>query len=79
MAPKNGTEILGWREDCGVMIIRYIAPIDFMNTDEIEKSELDEDSMETEDWFYADFMYGGRLEGSEAPTHWMPLPEGPVV
>ena len=22
-APKNGTEILGWRDDCGILLIRY--------------------------------------------------------
>lgn len=76
-APKDGTELLGWREDCGVMIIRWTAPTHFMTTDECERA-LAEDSraeewLEAEDWFCADF----RLDGSEAPTHFMPLPAPP--
>ncbi|MCK5606827.1 hypothetical protein KAR91_33300 [Candidatus Pacearchaeota archaeon] len=74
-APKDMTEILGWREDAGVMLIRYIAPIDFLTESELE--EIGEESAEAEDWFFADFIAGGRLEGSEAPTHWMPLPDAP--
>ena len=78
-APKDGTEILGWREDCGVMIVRYTAIIDFMSDQEIEydirNNGLDEETMEAYDWFYADFLSGGRLEGNEIPTHWMPLPD----
>lgn len=75
-APKNGTEILAWREDCGWMICRWIAPIDFITTSELEKNPCDSD--EEEDWFYADFIQGGRLESDEAPTHWMPLPSDPM-
>lgn len=29
------------------------------------------------DWFCADFVSGSRLEGSEAPTMWQPLPPAP--
>jgi len=74
-APKDMTEILGWREDAGVMLIRWTAPIDFLTESELD--ELDEETADAEDWFFADFVTGGRLEGSEAPTHWMPLPEEP--
>ena len=74
-APKDGTEILGWRDDAGVLLIRYMAPVDFLIDSEMEG--LDEDSANQSDWFYADFIAGGRLEGDEAPTHWIPLPNPP--
>ncbi len=79
-APKNGTELLGWREDCGVLLIRWTAPIHFMTDTEIERESSDDnDWIEQYDWFCADFVgFGGRLDGSETPTYWMPLPPAPV-
>ncbi len=74
-APKDGVELLGWREDCGIILMRYTAPIDFLTDAELE--ELDEESAEAYDWFAADFIAGCRMDGSETPTHWMPLPEAP--
>lgn len=74
-APKDGTEILAHREDAGVFMIRYTSPVEFLTESECEK--MGEDS-EASDWFYSDFVAGGRLEGSEIPTHWMPLPKPPV-
>ena len=74
-APRDGTEVLAWREDCGVMLARYCAPIDFMPEDECERIG---DSAEQQDWFYADFRHGGRMQGDEVPTHWMPLPTYPA-
>ena len=77
-APKGGIEILAWRADAGWFIARWTAPIHFMTTEELEKTATgDDDWQEQEDWFYADFCTGGRLEGSEIPTHWMPLPDDP--
>lgn len=74
-APKDGTEVWGYREDAGAFLMRYTAPIHFCT--ESELAEMGEESAEQEDWFYADFIAGGRLEGSEAPTHWQPLPALP--
>lgn len=75
-APKNGTEILAWREDAGVLLVRWTAPMEFLT--EAECENLLGDSAEEYDWFYADFVSGGRLEGDLTPTHWMPLPDPPT-
>ena len=72
-APKGGTEILGWRKDCGVMLIRYLSLEDFLTTGQLEK--FDEETATSLDWFAADFDSGCRLEGNEVPAHWCRLPE----
>jgi hypothetical protein len=69
-APKNGTEILVWREDAGTLLARWIAPAEFMT--ESELADWSEEEAWESDWFYADFIEGGRLE--HAPTHWTHLP-----
>lgn len=74
-APRDGTEILGWRNDCGIILIRWTSPEAFCTEKELE--DMGEDSASKEDWFCADFATGCRLEGSEAPTHFQPLPEPP--
>lgn len=74
-APKDGTEIIGFRHDCGCVLIRWISPINFLTEREIEK--LNEDDAETPDWFYADFVEGGRMSNDGLPTHWQPLPPAP--
>ena len=74
-APRDGTEVLGWREDCGVLLVRFCCCADFLTSDEQEK--YTEDALWSMDWFCADFREGSRLEGDEAPTHWTPLPEEP--
>lgn len=76
-APKDGTEILGYRKDCGVLLIRWTAPVYFLSDRELEQEGRDYDSDNLEDWFFADFICGGRLEGEETPTHWQPLPSSP--
>ena len=78
-APKDGQAILGWRDDCGCLLIRWTSVAEFLTDAEIEEAGYNEASTFKEDWFYADFVQGGRLEYSEAPTHWMPLPDGPGV
>ncbi len=76
-APKDGAEVLGYREDCGVLLMRWCALADFLT--DAELAELDEETAFAADWFYADFLHGGRLEGEEAPTHWRPLPAPPSI
>ena len=76
-APTNGTEVLVYREDSGVFLARWIAPIDFMTERELEHESLSEDAANEADWFYADFVQGGRLSNDGMPTHWMPLPDAP--
>ncbi len=77
-APKDGTELSGWRDDCGYLLIRWTCACEFMTDREIEDSGLDEDALFQEDWFCADFIAGSRLEGPEAPTLWQPLPPTPI-
>jgi len=73
-APKDGTEFLGWRDDCGFLMCKWTCLAELLSTEEQERSDYDEDTLFQDDWFYADFNGGGRLEGDEAPTHWAPLP-----
>lgn len=75
-APKNGDEVLLYREDAGLILARWTCPIDFMSEREFEASSLSEDEANECDWFYADFIRGGRLD--EPATHWMPLPNPPT-
>lgn len=74
-APRDGTELLGWREDAGALLIRWTCPEDFCTDDEL--AGLSVEDQEQYDWFYADFVSGGRLDDIEQPTHWMPLPANP--
>jgi len=73
-APKDGTEILGWRRDCGILLVRWDAPENFVTDTECEKIG---ESAEIYDWFCAGFVAAERLDGSEAPTLWQPLPDEP--
>lgn len=74
-APKDGSTILAWREDAGCLLVRWTSASEFLTDTEQEK--MPEESLFQSDWFYADFISGGRMEGGESPTHWMPLPLSP--
>ena len=74
-APKDGTEILLWRADAGVMLGRWIAPCDFLAEAEWNGEWGD---WEEPDWFGADFYIAGyRISNDGEPTDWMPLSAGP--
>ncbi|WP_155704422.1 hypothetical protein [Burkholderia cepacia] len=75
-APKE-TELLGWRADCGVLLIMYTSFDRWAS--EAECEEIDEETLFQKDWF-GTALPGimDRLEGEQAPTHWMPLPTGPA-
>lgn len=74
-APKDGAEILAWRQDAGCFLAKWTCADDLLTEKECER--LDEKTRFKEDWFYADFTQGERLEGDLVPTHWMPIPHGP--
>lgn len=74
-APKDGTEILAWRSDCGQFIASYTSADSFpMTQDEIDA--YDEATLFAKDWF-TQWPDATRLDGSEAPTLWQPLPAEP--
>lgn len=75
-APKDGTEVLAWREDAGIFLARWTSPEEFCTSDELEA--LSEADAAQEDWFAADFVQGSRLDDGLVPTHWMPLPDPPT-
>lgn len=77
-APKH-KEILGWRRDCGVILVKLTSLETFLSEEEVERGGYDEDTLTRDDWFYADFGGGGRLEGDMAPTLWRHLPEEPLA
>lgn len=67
-APKDGSEILLYREDSGVFLGRWIAPCEFINEGEYDGAGWDEPG-----WFFADFVQGGRVTDG-APTLWASIP-----
>lgn len=75
-APKNGTDVLLWREDCGQFIGCYATPDFFVLTQE-QLDALSEEELSSHDWF-TQWPDARRLDGPELPTHWMPLPDAPA-
>jgi hypothetical protein len=75
-APKDGTPVWLYRGDCDAFLGRWIAPVDFMTADELEEHNIPDAIAEEADWFFSDFVAGGRVVDG-APTHWRPLPSPP--
>ncbi len=76
-APKDGTEILAWRHDCGQFIASYTSADSFpMTQDELDA--WDEETLFAKDWF-TQWPQALRLEGSEVPTLWQPMPTDPCA
>lgn len=75
-APMDRTEVLLWREDCGPFIGSYTSADGFPLT-QAEIDELDEQALFSKDWF-TQWPDARRMDGSEAPTHWRPLPPPPT-
>ncbi|WP_043307284.1 Lar family restriction alleviation protein [Burkholderia glumae] len=75
-APKE-TELLGWREDCGVLLIMHTSFDRWAS--EAECDDIDEETLFQKDWF-GTALPGimDRLEREQVPTHWMPLPVDPT-
>lgn len=74
--PPDGTEVLAWREDCGAFIASYTSPDAFPLTQE-EIHATDEETLFAKDWF-TQWPQAIRLDGSETPTLWQPLPPLPT-
>jgi hypothetical protein len=71
-APRDGTELLLWRDDCGQFIGSYTSGDSFpLTQDEIDM--MAEEVLFQKDWF-TQWPDARRLEGSELPTHWQHLP-----
>ncbi|WP_257817996.1 hypothetical protein [Burkholderia glumae] len=75
-APKE-TELLGWREDCGVLLIMHTSFDRWAS--EAECDDIDEETLFQKNWF-GTALPGimDRLEREQVPTHWMPLPVDPT-
>ena len=72
-APKD-TEVLVWREDSGPFIAKFTDPYEVITVEEMERDGL-EFPDDFEEWWSDAY---GWQEGSERPTHWMPLPPPPA-
>ena len=74
-APKDGTEVLLWRDDCGQFIGSYTSA-DSFPLEQKEIDELTEEELFDKDWF-TQWPDARRLEGSELPQLWQALPKAP--
>jgi len=72
-APKDGTEILGFRADQGVFIFRWATD------EELAERDMHGDPVGDYDEDFACWWHErlGWMEDELTPTHWMPLPEPP--
>ena len=78
-APKDGSEILAHRHDCGVLIASWREPAEFMTDDEIESSDLPADELYSPCWFAFGSWGVSQIGDGDLFTSWMPLPEPPAI
>lgn len=76
-APKDRTEVLLWRDDCGAFIGSYTSADAFPLTQK-ELDSFDEETLFAQDWF-TQWPDARRVDGSETPTHWQALPPAPTT
>lgn len=67
-APRDGTELNGYRPDQGVFTFRWAEMSEFVDEDAI----IDEKTAEFAWWWHDRW---GWMEQELTPTHWQPLPE----
>ncbi|QZA71287.1 hypothetical protein AH02_45 [Pseudomonas phage AH02] len=72
-------EVLFYREDCGVLLGRFCDRDTLMDDKERDEWEGTEEQLyQFEYWAFG--QWGVELlDGSEVPTHWIPLPVGPEL
>lgn len=78
--PKTFQELILYREDAGVFVGYYGNLAESLSEMAVEhqyNNGVSEETMWEEQFFYFSLEGNGILEGSEKPTHWMPLPEPP--
>lgn len=74
-APKDGTEIIGFRPDQGVFVFRWAWMEEFVPKDQNgDPTEDYDDAFAC--WWHDRWDW---LEGELRPTHWMPLPAPPAA
>ena len=78
--PKSFQEVILYREDAGVFVGYYGNLAESLSEMAVEyhyENRVSEETMWKDQFFYFGIEGNGILEGSEEPTHWMPLPEPP--
>ena len=74
-APTNGTDVLLFRGDAGVML-GFWGSMDAVIF--YEDADVSEEDYWHESWWALSIDGAYRLEGDEEPTHWMALPRPPI-
>lgn len=74
-APKDGTEVIGYRPDQGAFCFRWAWMSEFVATDRNGDPIEDYDEMAA-DWWHDRW---GWMEGDLRPTHWRHLPAPPAI
>lgn len=73
-APKDGTELIGYRPDQGKFVFRWVNVEEIVPRD-IHGDPLDEYDEDIEGWWHD---LWGWIDGELSPTHWMHFPSDPA-